>query len=154
MKIRKIVWFQKYSFIKKIYQYIWHIYLTNSKISKKIRFSCKLESIIRKAIPNFWSLVYKLVHRQGTFNPFIFNVNPCSTPDIVSSIIDLQLCVSDCFLNFNFRARRLRPVERHVNLIVNPWIVSDACSLSSHVLLTRCIYVCLFYGEITTYYRR
>lgn len=85
--------------------------------------------------------MYKFVHRQGTFNPFIFNVNLCSTPDIVSSIIDLQLCVSDCFLNFNFRARRLRPVERHVNLIVNPWIVSDACSLSSHVLLTRCIYV-------------
>lgn len=98
--------------------------------------------------------MYKLVHRQGTFNSFIFNVNLCSTLDIVSSIIDLQLCVSDCFLNFNFRARRLRPVERHVNLIVNPWIVSDACSLSSHVLLTRCIYVCLFYGEITTYYRR
>lgn len=93
-------------------------------------------------ILNFWPLVYKLVHRQGTFNSFIFNVNLCSTLDIVSSIIDLQLCVSDCFLNFNFRARRLRSVERHVNLIVNPWIVSDACSLSSHVLLTR--YICMF----------
>lgn len=123
-----------------------YIYLTNSKISKKIRFNW-----------NRYEKRYQIFDRQcrqGTFNPFIFNVNPCSTLDIVSSIIDLQLCVSDCFLNFNFRARRLRPVERHVNLIVKPWIVSDACSLSSHVLLTCYIYVCLFYGEITTYYRR